>query len=88
MPSTDGAVAVGAALALLGITMSDGRYAIQRRGPPTAMTKIISAIVVVAMVAHLIRPLGVPGLRRRSDAWRLALVAFALIILTTLVRPE
>lgn len=52
------------------------------------MTKIISAVVLLAMVAHIIRPFGLPGLTKRSDAWRLALVAFALIALTVLVRPE
>lgn len=52
------------------------------------MSKIISTVVVCAMVAHLIRPFGVPGLRRRSDAWKLAIVAFAIIALTALVRPE
>lgn len=52
------------------------------------MTKIISGIILLAMVAHVIRPFGVPGLRRRKDAWRLALVAFGLIALTVLIRPE
>ena len=52
------------------------------------MTKIISAIVFLAMVAHLIRPLGLPGLKKRGDAWKLALAAFAVILLTAVVRPE
>lgn len=52
------------------------------------MTKIISAIVALAIIAHLIRPFGLPGLTRRSDAWKLALAAFALILLVAVVRPE
>lgn len=52
------------------------------------MTKIVSFIVLCAMVAHMIRPLGVPGLRKRGDVWKLALAAFVLIALVTVVRPE
>ncbi|WP_420394460.1 hypothetical protein [Acuticoccus sp.] len=52
------------------------------------MTKVVSVIVAIAIVAHLIRPLGLPGLRRRADAWKLVLVAFGLIVMVTLVRPE
>lgn len=52
------------------------------------MTKIISFVVLLAMVAHIIRPFGIPGLRKRKDAWRLALVAMGLILITVLIRPE
>lgn len=52
------------------------------------MTKIVSAIVLLAVAAHLIRPLGVPGLRRRADAWKLVLGAFAVIVLVAALRPE
>ena len=52
------------------------------------MTKVISAIVLLAMVAHLIRPFGIPLLRKRGDAWRLAVLAVGLIVLTALIRPD
>lgn len=52
------------------------------------MTKIVSAIVICAMIAHMIRPLGLPGLRRRGDVWKLAMGAFVLIAAVTMVRPE
>lgn len=52
------------------------------------MTKILSVVVLLAMAAHLIRPLGLPGLRRRSDVWKLALLAFAIILLTAVLRPD
>lgn len=52
------------------------------------MTKILSAIVICAMVAHMIRPLGLPGLKRRGDVWKLALGAFIVIALVTAIRPE
>lgn len=46
------------------------------------MTKILSLLVVAMMILHLIRPLGLPGLRRRSDFWKLALVALGAILVT------
>ena len=52
------------------------------------MTKVISIVVALAIVAHLIRPLGLPGLKRRADAWKLVILAFALIAAVILVRPE
>lgn len=52
------------------------------------MTKIISVIVLCAMVAHLIRPFKVPGLRKRSDVWKFAVLALAIIAIVTVVRPE
>ncbi|MEM9222023.1 MAG: hypothetical protein AAGB11_06425 [Pseudomonadota bacterium] len=52
------------------------------------MTKIVSVIVLCAMVAHLIRPFGLPGLRKRGDAWKLAVAALLLIAIVTVVRPE
>lgn len=52
------------------------------------MTKIIMAITTLAIIAHLIRPLGLPGLAKRSDAWKLVVAAFALILLVAVIRPE
>lgn len=51
------------------------------------MAKIISLLLFVAMVVQLIRPLGLPGLRKRGDFWKIALVALAVMMLTVLVRP-
>ncbi len=44
--------------------------------------KILSAIMLLAMAAHLIRPFGLPGLRRRADFWKLAVIAFVLLAMT------
>lgn len=52
------------------------------------MTKIITAIVLLAMAAHMIRPLGLPGLKKRGDVWKLAAGAFLLIALVVAIRPE
>ena len=42
------------------------------------MSKLIGLLLILAMVVHLIRPLGLPGLRRRADFWKIALAAFAM----------
>lgn len=52
------------------------------------MTKIVSAIIFLAMIANFIKPFGVPGFRKRTDGWKLALVAFAILAITVVVRPE
>lgn len=51
------------------------------------MTKAISAFLFLAMVIQLIRPLGLPGLKKRGDFWKLAVVAFVLWSVTLLIRP-
>ncbi|MCY6379291.1 hypothetical protein [Hoeflea prorocentri] len=40
------------------------------------MTKVIAIVLLLAMIAHLIRPLGLPGLKRRGDFWKIAVFAF------------
>lgn len=51
------------------------------------MTKILSLLIIGMMIVHLIRPLGLPGLKKRADFWKIALAALAAISLTVLVRP-
>ncbi|QLF68074.1 hypothetical protein FE840_000020 [Peteryoungia desertarenae] len=51
------------------------------------MTKAISAFLILAMLIQIIKPLGLPGLKRRSDFWKLAVVAFAIWSVTLLIRP-
>ena len=49
------------------------------------MTKLLCLLIVAMMVLHLIKPLGLPGLRRRSDFWKLAVVALAAISITAVL---
>ena len=49
------------------------------------MTKVLALVVLLMMAAHIIKPLGLPGLRRRSDFWKLAFVALAAISLTVVL---
>jgi hypothetical protein len=37
------------------------------------------------MIAHIIKPLGLPGLKRRSDFWKLAVIAIAAVSVTVLL---
>ena len=51
------------------------------------MTKVIAVLLLLAMGIQLIKPLGLPGLRRRGDFWKIALIAFAVWTVTLLIRP-
>jgi hypothetical protein len=51
------------------------------------MMKILAILIVLLMVTHLIRPFGLPGLKRRKDVWKIG-VAFAFAMgLMVLLRP-
>jgi hypothetical protein len=42
------------------------------------MTKSIAVLLLLAMVVQIIKPLNLPGLRRRADFWKIAIFAFAI----------
>ncbi|HEX2255822.1 MAG TPA: hypothetical protein VHG92_03810 [Afifellaceae bacterium] len=50
------------------------------------MTKAISLILGAAMIVQLIRPLGLPGLKKRADAWKLAVFALALVAVVAAIK--
>ena len=52
------------------------------------MTKALSLILGLLMLVQIIRPLGLPGLRRRTDAWKIAVIAMALILAIATLRPS
>ncbi len=52
------------------------------------MNKLFSLLFILLMGAHLVRPLGLPGLRKRGDFWKIALVGFVVFGITILIRPE
>ena len=52
------------------------------------MTRVLSVLVVLAMLVQVVRPIGTYGLRRRSDAWKIAAGALVVFGLTALARPE
>lgn len=49
------------------------------------MSKLLALIIIAMMVIQLIKPLGWPGLKRRSDFWKLALLAMAAISITAVL---
>ena len=51
------------------------------------MAKIIGLLLLLAMLVQIIRPLGLPGLRRRRDCWKIAIIAFVAWTLVLLLRP-
>lgn len=46
------------------------------------MSKVFTLLMLAAMVIQIIKPLGLPGLKKRSDFWKLALIAIGAIGLT------
>ncbi|WP_201026398.1 hypothetical protein [Paramesorhizobium deserti] len=45
------------------------------------MIKILPILLIMLMALHLVKPLGLPGLKRRGDFWRIAVVAIGLMFL-------
>lgn len=52
------------------------------------MTKAFSFLMILAMVVQIVRPLGLPGLRKRADAWKLAVAALATIMIVAMTKAE
>ena len=50
------------------------------------MTKVIAIVLLLAMMAHLIRPIGLPGLKKRSDFWKIAVFAFIGMMLVVVLQ--
>ncbi|WP_199520160.1 hypothetical protein [Fulvimarina endophytica] len=51
------------------------------------MGKLFSLLFILLMGLHLIRPLGLPGLRRRSDFWKIAFAGIVVFSVVVLLRP-
>jgi hypothetical protein len=52
------------------------------------MTRAISLIVGLVTIVQIIRPLGVPGLKTRADAWKLAAFGLILVVLVAMTKGE
>ena len=50
-----------------------------RSGQAVDLTKILALFLLLAMVAHIIKPLGLPGLKKRADFWKIAIIAFVVM---------
>jgi hypothetical protein len=52
------------------------------------MAKLVSWLLLAAMIVHLIRPLGLPGLRHRRDFWKIAVLALVIVGMTAFLSPN
>jgi len=50
------------------------------------VTRILSIAIILAMIIQLIRPLGLPGLKTRADAWKLAVAALVTIAIVAMTK--
>jgi hypothetical protein len=51
------------------------------------MPKILTLLFLLMMAVHILKPIGLPGLKRRRDFWKIAVAAIAAMMLTVFVRP-
>ena len=49
------------------------------------MSKALALIILAMMAIHMIRPLGLPGLKLRRDVWKIAVGALVAIGATVLL---
>ncbi|WP_169749068.1 hypothetical protein [Martelella endophytica] len=52
------------------------------------MSKLIAFLFIVAMGVQIVKPLGLPGLKRRMDFWKIAVAALAATIIVLMLRPS
>ncbi len=52
------------------------------------MLRGISLILGLMMLVQIIRPLGLPGLTRRADAWKIAVFGLAVILVVGALGPQ
>lgn len=52
------------------------------------MIRALSLIIGLATIVQIIRPLGLPGLKRRADAWKLAVFGLAVFALVAMTKGE
>ncbi|MEJ1119604.1 hypothetical protein V9K92_14110 [Phyllobacterium sp. CCNWLW109] len=52
----------------------------------SSMTKILSFVFIVIMALHLFKPLGLPGLKKRKDFWKIAVGAVLAILVVGVSR--
>lgn len=51
------------------------------------MVKVLALLLIVLMALQIIRPFGIPGLKRRGDFWKIAAAAIVAMGVIALVRP-
>ena len=51
------------------------------------MGKAVALFMALTTLVHIMKPLGLPGLRKRSDAWKIAVLGLFLMVLLVALRP-
>ena len=73
------------------------RNAIERKGADyvafrtegtKSLTKVIPILGMILMALHIIWPLNLPGLRKRRDFWKIAVVMGIAVMLTAVLRDH
>jgi len=68
----------------IGIEQEDLQLAsacVTRRGEVSPVTKGLPGLLVLLRGMHSIKPLGLPGLKRRGDFWKIAVIAIFVMAL-------
>ncbi|WHS32636.1 hypothetical protein QLQ09_06905 [Brucella sp. NM4] len=52
-----------------------------KEGEVSPVTKVLPVLLVLLMGMHIIKPLGLPGLKRRGDFWKIAVIAIFVMAL-------
>lgn len=52
------------------------------------MSKIIALFLIAAMAVQIIKPIGLPGLKKRMDFWKIALGALVITVVVLFIRPS
>jgi hypothetical protein len=52
------------------------------------MTKALTLLLGLCMLVQVIKPLNVPGLRRRRDAWKIGVGAVVAVMIIAVIRPH
>jgi hypothetical protein len=52
------------------------------------MIRGLTLLVSILMVVQVLRPLNLPGLRRRADVWKIAAAALAIISIVAVIKPN
>lgn len=55
---------------------------------PESLAKVIPILGLILMALHIVWPLNLPGLRRRRDFWKIAVVMGVAIVATALLRDH
>ena len=50
------------------------------------MGKAVAIVLGLAMLVHLIKPFGLPGLKKRADFWKIAVIAFVVMSLVIVLQ--